>query len=140
MLERQLKMLSRAVVLESYANKFAGRAFREIENSYKEMFEEIVECAVEHRASQNTLHRILYKGSRKRLPSPPTKVFKGTYKDAVRRARSFRELENRGKAYSGKQQIRRVAIISSDSQGWRIEDGAIKLRTRLDWIGLRYHQ
>ncbi len=61
-------------------------------------------------------------------------MFKGAYRDAVRRARSFRELEKRGKAYSDKQQIRMVAIIFSDSRDWGIEDGAIKMRTHLGWI------
>ncbi len=35
-MERQLKMLGRAVTLECYANGFAGRALREIENAYRD--------------------------------------------------------------------------------------------------------
>ncbi len=61
----------------------------------------------------------------------PTRVIKGAYGDAVRRARSFRELDKRGKAYSDKPQIRRIAIACTDSRDWGIEDRAIKMGTHL---------
>ncbi len=35
-MEKQLKMLSRAVVLMCYVNSFARRALREIENAYRD--------------------------------------------------------------------------------------------------------
>ncbi len=73
-MERQLKMLSRAVALECYANGFAGRAFRDIENAYKEMLKEIAEYAVKRRASQNTPHSIFYEKFRKRFPWLPMQL------------------------------------------------------------------
>ncbi len=55
----QSKTLSRTVALECYVNKFGRRVLREIEGTYKEMPEKMVDYAVKHKASQNTLHRII---------------------------------------------------------------------------------
>ena len=133
-----LKTLTRTVTVECYANRYAWRALREIESTYREMLKEMVEYAVEHKASQSTLHRVFYSRFRERYPWLPTRVIKGAYRDAVRRAKSFRELKKKGRAYTDKPEIRRVTITYSDSQDWRIEDGVIKLRTHAGWVELHY--
>jgi putative transposase len=137
-LEKLLKTLTRTVVLECYANRCARRALREVESAYKEMLKEMVEYAVRHKASQSTLHKVFYSKFRERYPWLPTRVIKGAYRDAVRRAKSFRELKKRGRAYTDNPEIRRVTITYADSQDWRIEDGVIKLRTHSGWVGLHY--
>jgi IS605 OrfB family transposase len=137
-LEKLSKTLTRTVVLECYANKYARRALREIESAYREMLVEMVEYAVKHKASQNTLHRVFYEKFRERYPWLPTRVIKGAYRDAARRAKSFRERVKKGKAYKDKPEVRSVTITYSDSQGWRLEDGVIKLRTHRGWIELHY--
>jgi transposase len=77
------KTLTRTVVLDCYANKYARRALREIESAYREMLVEMVEYAVKYKASQNTLHRVFYKRFRERYPWLPTRVIKGaSYRDA----------------------------------------------------------
>jgi len=88
-----LKTLTRTVAVECYANRYARGALREIESAYREMLKEMVEYAVEHKASQSTLHRVFYSRFRERYPWLPTRVIKGAYRDAVRRAKSFRELK-----------------------------------------------
>jgi len=133
-----LKTLTRTVAVECYANRYARRALREIESAYREMLKEMVEYAVEHKASQSTLHRVFYSKLRERYSWLPTRVIKGAYRDAVRRAKSFRELKKRGRAYTDKPEIRIVTITYSDSQDWRIEGGVIKLRTHVGWIELHY--
>jgi IS605 OrfB family transposase len=65
-------------------------------------------------------------------------VIKGAYRDATRRAKSFRERKKRGKVYKDKPEVRRVAITYSDSQDWRLEGGAVKLRTHRGWVELHY--
>jgi IS605 OrfB family transposase len=137
-LERQSKTLVKTVVLDCYANKYSRRALREIEGAYREMLVEMVEYAVKYRASQETLHRVFYEKFRERYPWLPTRVIKGAYRDAVRRAKSFRERKKRGKVYKDKPEVRRVAITYSDSQDWRLEGGVIKLRTHRGWVELRY--
>jgi IS605 OrfB family transposase len=137
-LEKLSKTLTRTVVLECYANRYARRALREIESAYREMLVEMVEYAVKHKASQNTLHRVFYEKFRKRYPWLPTRVIKGAYRDAVRRAKSFRERVKKGKAYKDKPEVRSVTITYSDSQDWRLEDGVIKLRTHRGWVELHY--
>ena len=132
------KEVRRTVVVRCYTNKFARRALREIENAYKEMLREMVEYALEYGASQSTLHEVFYEKFRGRFPWLPTRAVKGAYRDAVRRAKSFRELKKRGKAYAEKPEVRRVTITYSDSQDWRTEDGAIKLRAHEGWVELRY--
>lgn len=133
-----LKTLTRTVAVECYANRYAGRVLREIESAYREMLKEMVEYAVKHKASQSTLHKVFYSKFRERYPWLPTRVIKGAYRDAVRRAKSFRELKKRGSAYTDKPEIRRVTIAYSDSQDWGIEDGVIKLRTHMGWVELHY--
>jgi IS605 OrfB family transposase len=137
-LEKLSKTLTRTVALECYANRYARRALREIEEAYREMLVEMVEYAVKYKASQETLHRVFYEKFRERYPWLPTRVIKGAYRDAVRRAKSFRERRKRGKAYRDKPEVRRVTITYSDSQDWRLEDGVIKLRTRRGWVELHY--
>jgi hypothetical protein len=126
------------VVLECYANKYARRALREIEGAYREMLVEMVEYAVKYKASQETLHNVFYEEFRERFPWLPTRVVKGAYRDAVRRAKSFRERKKRGKACKDRPEVRRVAITYSDSQDWRLENGVIKLRTHRGWVELHY--
>ncbi len=137
-MERQSKTITRTVVLECYANRYARRALREIESAYREMLVEMVEYAVEHKASQSTLHKVFYKRFRERYPWLPTRVIKGAYRDAARRAKSFRERMKRGKVYKDKPEVRRVTIIYSDSQDWRLGDGVIKIRTHRGWVELHY--
>jgi IS605 OrfB family transposase len=132
------KEVRRTVVVECYANKRARKILREIENAYKEMLREMVGYALEHSASQSTLHEVFYERFRGRFPRLPTRVVKGAYRDAVRRAKSFRELKKRGKAYTEKPEVRRVTITYSDSQDWRMENGVIKLRTHEGWVELYY--
>jgi IS605 OrfB family transposase len=137
-LERQSKILTKTVVLECYANRYARKALREIENAYREMLVEMVNYAVEYKASQETLHKVFYEKFRERYPWLPTRVIKGAYRDAARRAKSFRERVKKGKVYKDKPEVRRVAITYSDSQDWRLEGGVVKLRTHRGWIELHY--
>jgi hypothetical protein len=44
------------------------------------------------------------------------RVVKGAYRDAVRRAKSFRRLKKLGRAYIDKPVIRRITIAYSDKQ------------------------
>jgi IS605 OrfB family transposase len=137
-LEKLLKTLTRTVVLECYVDKFVRRALREIERAYREMLVEMVEYAVKYKASQETLHSVFYEEFGERYPWLPTRVIKGAYRDAVRRARSFRERKKKGKVYKDKPEVRGVTITYSDSQDWGLEDGFVKLRTHRGWVELRY--
>jgi len=132
------KEVKRTVVVECYANKRARKALREIEDAYREMLKEMVEYALEHGASQSTLHEVFYERFRERFPWLPTRVVKGAYRDAVRRAKSFRELKKRGRAYTERPEVRRVTITYSDSQDWRMENGVVKLRAHEGWVELYY--
>jgi putative transposase len=126
------------VVLECRTNRYARRSLREIEDAYREMLVEMVEYAVKYKPSQETLHKAFYDKFRERYPWLPTRVIKGAYRDAVRRAKSFRERKKKGKVYKDKPEVRRVTITYSDSQDWRLEDGVIKLKTHRDWVELHY--
>jgi len=137
-LERLSKTLTRTVVLECYANKYARKALREIESVYREMLVEMVNYAVKYKASQETLHRVFYEEFREKFPWLPTRVIKGAYRDATRRAKSFRERVKKGKVYKDKPEVKRITITYSDSQDWRLEDGVVKLRTHRGWVELPY--
>jgi IS605 OrfB family transposase len=137
-LKSSSKEVRRTVVVNCYANKRARRIIKEIENAYREMLKEMVDYALKHGASQSTLHKVFYERFRRLFPQLPTRVIKGAYRDVVRRAKSFRELKKRRRAYTEKPEVRRVTITYSDSQDWRMENGLIKLRTQEGWIQLHY--
>jgi putative transposase len=134
----EFKVLRRTVVLECYANKVAREALRDIIEPLKTMVSEMVEYALEHNASQKTLHRVFYERYRRQYPWIPTRVIKGAYRDAVRRAKSFRERLKKGKAYTSKPKVRRVTIVYSDNQDWSIESGSLKIKTHRGWVELKY--
>jgi len=133
-----LKTIERTVILEAWTNRIGRKALRDIGEAYRRMLCVMVDYAVEHKASQSTLHRTFYSKIRKEYPWLPTRIVKGCYRDAARRAKSFRELQEKGMAKTSKPEVRKVTITLSDSQDWRLEDGAIKVRTHKGWIELRY--
>jgi hypothetical protein len=65
-LEKELKTLRKTVILEGWVNRFGRQALREIKDAYGEMLGEMLGYALEHSASQSTLHRIFYNGFRDR--------------------------------------------------------------------------
>jgi IS605 OrfB family transposase len=81
---------------------------------------------------------VFYERYRREYPWIPTRVIKGAYRDAVRRAKSFRERLKKGRAYTRKPEVRRVTIVYSDNQDWRIESGSLKIKTHKGWVELKY--
>ena len=57
-----------------------------------------------------------------RYPWLPIMIVKGCYIDALRRARSSRELKRRGKGGRDRPGIRSIKITYSDSQDWRLRE------------------
>jgi len=133
-----LKTFERTAVLEAWTNRIGRKALREIEDAYKRMLKIMVDYTVKYKASQSTLHKAFYRKFREEYPWLPTRIIKGCYRDAARRAKSFRELQEKGMAKTSKPEVRRITITLSDSQDWRLEDGAIKVRTNKGWILLHY--
>jgi len=79
--EKLTKILRRTVILEGWVNRFGRQALIEIEDVYREMLDVMIDYALEHRASQSTLHRIFYNRFRDRYPWLPTRVIKGAYRE-----------------------------------------------------------
>ena len=137
-MNKQSKTLNRAVVLEGWTNRYGRQALREIIEAYKGMLQEMVNYSVEHKASQATLHKVFYHRFREKYPWLPTRVIKGCYRDAVRRAKSFRELKKKGVAKTGRPVVRKVTVTYSDSQDWRLGNGVIELRAHREWVKIHY--
>ena len=137
-MNKQLKTLKKTVVLEGWTNRYGRQALREIEEAYRSMLQEIVNYAVEHRASQATLHKVFYHKFREKYPWLPTRIIKGCYRDAVRRAKSFKELKKRGMAKTDKPVVKKTTLTYSDSQDWRLRDGTIEIRTHKGWTKIHY--
>ena len=137
-MNKQSKTLKRTVVLEAWTNRIGRQALGEITEAYKNMLQEMMDYAVDYKASQSTLHKVFYHKFRKEYPWLPTRIIKGCYRDAVRRAKSFRELKKKGIAKTGKPLIKKVTVSLSDSQDWKPEDSIIRIRTRKGWIKLHY--
>jgi hypothetical protein len=92
-LEKLSKTLKRTIVLEGWTSSIGREALREVRDAYREILSEMTDYALEHRASQSTLHRIFYNRFREEYPRLPTRIIKGCYRDAIRRARSFKKLK-----------------------------------------------
>jgi len=137
-LNKLSKTLERTVILEAWTNRIGRQALREIEDAYRRMLQEMVVYAVEHKASQSTLHRVFYHKFRKEYPWLPTRIVKGCYRDAARRGKSFRELKEKGIAKTDRPVVRNITITLSDSQDWRLGEGVIRVRTHRGWIHLHY--
>ena len=139
-LSKLSKTLKRTVVLEGWSNKVGRQALREIFEAYRDMLQEMVDYAVKHNASQATLHKVFYNRFREKFPWLPTRVIKGCYRDAVRRARSFLRLKKKGLAVSDMPVVKSITVTYSDSQEWRLANGDVELRTHRGWIrlSLRY--
>jgi len=136
--EKLTKILRRTVILEGWVNRFGRQALREIEDAYREMLDVMIDYALEHGASQSTLHRIFYSRFRDKYPWLPTRVIKGAYRDAVRRAKSFKKKKRKGETEKDKPVIRSITLIYSDSQDWRLREGYVELRTHRGWIRIGY--
>ncbi len=130
------KTLTRTVAVNCFGNSLTRRILRSVEEAYRRMVEEMAEYAVRHNASQATLHKVFYAKFRREHPLLPTRLIKGAYRDAVRRAKSFRAAKKRGKAYTEAPEVRHVTLTFSDAQDWRLEGGALKLRIGGRWVDL----
>ena len=82
-----------------------------------------MEYALEHNVSQSTLHKIFYRKYRDTYPWLPTRVIKGAYRDAARRAKGFRRFRKLGKSYKDKPEIRKgypsmLRFTRLEIRGW----------------------
>jgi putative transposase len=44
----------------------------------------------------------------------------------------------KGKARTSKPKVRRITIVYSDNQDWKIENGSLKIKTHRGWVELKY--
>jgi hypothetical protein len=131
------KTLTRTVRVHCFGNRLTRQILSNAEDAYKKMLKEMVEYAVRRGVSQATLHKVFYAKFRQVYPWLPTRLIKGAYRDAVRRAMSFRAAKRRGKAYTEAPEVRNVTLVFADMQDWKLEGGALKLRIGRWWVELR---
>jgi len=136
-----LKTLKKTVAVECYTNRVGKRILSQIESAYKKMLVEEIEFALKNQATQRVLHNTFYKKYRKEFPWLATRVIKGTCRDALRRAKSFKGLKSKGLAKTDRPEVKRVTITFSDSQDWELRDGAIWIKINAikdEWLELKY--
>ena len=141
MLKTQSKTIKKTVALECYTIRQGWKTLYEIESAYKKMLVEIVGFGLKNDATHKTLHRTFYKQYRKEFPWLATRVIKGSYRDVLKRDKSFKELKMKGKAKTDKPTVRRVTITFSDSQDWKLRNGALWIKSNTDkdeWLELKY--
>ena len=141
MLKMQSKTIKRTVAIECYTNHIGKRILSKIESAYKKMLAEEIEFALKNNTTQKVLHNTFYKKYRRELPWLSTRVIKGTYRDALRRVKSFKELKRKGIAKTERPEVKRVIITFSDSQDWELKNGAIWIRSdavKDEWLELKY--
>mgnify|MGYP001772502846 CR=1 FL=1 len=140
-MKTQSKTIKKTVSVECYINHIGKRILYEIESAYKKMLVEEIDFALKNNATQKVLHQEFYKKYRKEFPWLPTRVIKGTYRDVLRRVKSFKELKRKGIAKTDKPEVKRVTITFSDSQDWELRDGAIWIKSdavKDGWLELKY--
>jgi len=140
-LKTQSKTIKRTVAIECYTNHVGKRTLSEIESAYRKMLTEMIGFALKNDTTQKILHRTFYKQYRKGFPWLATRLIKGSYRDVLKRIKSFKELKMKGIAKTDKPTVRRVTITFSDSQDWKLENGAIWIRSNVikdEWLELKY--
>jgi len=140
-LKTQSKTIKKTVAIEGYTNHVGKKILSEIELAYKKMLMEMIDFALKNKATQKILHRTFYKKYRKEFPWLVTRIIKGSYRDVLRRVKSFKELKRKGKAKTDKPTVKRVTITFSDSQDWKLENGAIWIKSDVikdKWLELKY--
>jgi len=140
-LKTQSKTIKKTVAIECYTNNVGKRILSEIEFAYKKMLVEEIDFALKNKATQKILHRTFYKQYRKEFPWLATRVIKGSYRDVLRRVKSFNKLKRKGKAKTDKPTVRKVTITFSDSQDWKLENGVIWIKSNViknEWLELKY--
>jgi len=140
-LKTQSKTIKKTVALECYTNHVGKRILYEIESAYKKMLVEMIEFALKNDATQKILHRTFYKQYRKEFPWLATRVIKWSYRDVLKRVKSFKELKRKGKAKTDRPAIKRVTITFSDSEDWKLVNGAIWIKSNAikdEWLELKY--
>jgi transposase len=65
-------------------------------------------------------------------------LLRDSIENALRRARSFKKLKKKGQAGRDRPGMRSVILIYSDSQDWRLREGAIEVRTHRGWNRIAY--
>jgi len=105
------------------------------------MLVEEIDFALKNHATQKILHQEFYKKYRKEFPWLATRVIKGSFRDALRRVKSFNKLKRKGIAKTDRPEVKRVTITFSDSQDWMLKNGAIWIKsdaTKDEWLELKY--
>jgi len=141
MLKTQSKTIKRTVAIECYTNQFGRRILCEIESAYKKMLMEMIGFALKYDATQKTLNDTFYKKYRKEFPWLSTRVIKGSYRDVLRRVKSFKKLKRKGKAKIDRPEVKKVTITFSDSQDWELKNGGIWIKSdaiKDEWLELKY--
>jgi len=141
LLKTQSKTIKRTVTLECYTSRQGSKILSEIELAYRKMLIEMIGFALKSDATQKILNQIFYKQYRKEFPWLATRVIKGSYRDVLKRVKSFKELKMKGKAKTDRPAVKRVTITFSDSQDWELKRGAIWIRsdtTKDEWLELKY--
>jgi len=140
-LKTQSKTIKRTVAIECYTNRLGWKTLAEVESAYKKMLIEMIGFALKNDATQKTLNHTFYKQYRKEFPWLATRIIKGSYRDVLKRVKSFKELKSKGKAKTDRPTVRRITITFSDSQDWKLENGVIWIKSNAiknEWLELKY--
>jgi len=65
-------------------------------------------------------------------------LLRDSIENALRRARSFKKLKKKGQAGRDRPGMRSVTLIYSDSQDWRLMEGATEARKHRGWNRIAY--
>jgi len=141
MLKTRSKTIKRTVTIECYTNRQGWKTLSEIELAYRKMLVEMIGFALKNDSTQKILHHTFYKQYRKEFPWLATRVIKGSYRDVLKRVKSFKELKMKGKAKTDRPAVKRVTITFSDSQDWELKNGSIWIKSYVikgEWLELKY--
>jgi len=107
-LKTQPKTIKKTVAVECYTNHVGKRVLSQIESAYRKMLVEMIDFALKNKATQKILNHEFYKKYRKEFPWLATRVIKGSYRDVLRRVKSFNKLKRKGIAKTDRPEVKRV--------------------------------
>jgi len=127
---------TRTVVVPSIVlTKRKYEVLRELEETYKDMVDELVEYGFNHGIKSFTgLKKHMYRRLREKHTQLPSHYVHTACQDAATRIRSFMGLKKRGKAYTEKPVVRSVSIWLDDHLWKPLGYTAIRIATHKGWV------
>ncbi|MCE4621620.1 MAG: DUF3510 domain-containing protein, partial [Desulfurococcales archaeon] len=139
-MSRQSKTLDRTVILTSPPlTKAKMEALSYIYQAYGRILVEALEyMSSTGVTSWKKVKKLLYRRFREKFPSIPSHYIHEAIRDASQRLKSFKKMEKKGLAKTGKPVIKKWSV-GCDNQLWKLSLEGVRIATHKGWVNIPLH-